>query len=73
MYVVVLGIIKELLEESILADAAVVLELIIAETEPAIVESNTKEVVAVVLGFSVDIKLAELLLAIIVGLMCSLY
>ena len=64
----VLGIITELLEEYILVDA-VVLELIITEIESAIVESKTTEVIAVVLGFSVDIwcvKLAELILAIII-------
>ena len=76
--VVVLGIIKVLLEEFILVDITIVLrniialvevpEVIITEIESAIVESNTKEVIAVVLGFSVDIKLVELILAIIVGL-----
>ena len=66
--IAVLGIIITLLEEYILVDAVVVLELIITEIESSIVESNTTVVVAVVLGFSVDIKLVELILAIIVGL-----
>ena len=63
----VLGITMALVEEPILVGTAVVLELIITGIESATVESNTKEVVAVALGFSVDIKLVELILAIIVG------